>query len=237
MASRPSRHVAVEEGQRWNNIHTDCDRCVFQTSLVRSAKEQVFHNDRSSPERKSWYYGEWQSAYEYLDIPNLRLEEGLPTSFDASKRNIVVLDDLMAETDERVANLFTKKSHHCNTSVIYLVQNLFPKNKESRTISLNSQYIVVFQESARCVANDYIGQTDVPRSSQVCSGGVRRRDVNAVRVYFGRSETGHPRGSTIAHVHTTGRRCSVCIHAKSINSRAPYVTPYSTILCADSRST
>ena len=56
-----------------------------------------------------------------------------------------VLDDLMAETDERVTNLFTKKSHHCNTSVIYLVQNLFPKNKESRTTSLNSQYIVVFK--------------------------------------------------------------------------------------------
>ena len=98
-----------------------------------------------SPERVMWYYGEWQSAYENLDIPNLHQEEGLPTSFDAGKRNIVVLDDLMAETDERVTNLFTKKSHHCNTSVIYLVQNLFPKNKESRTISLNSQYIVVFK--------------------------------------------------------------------------------------------
>ena len=61
--------------------------------------------------RVTWYYGEWQSAYENLDIPNLHLEEGLPTSFDASKRNIVVLDDLMAETDERVTNLFTKKSH------------------------------------------------------------------------------------------------------------------------------
>ena len=98
-----------------------------------------------SPERVTRYYGEWQSAYENLDIPNLHLEEGLPTSFDASKRNIVVLDDLMAETDERVTNLFTIKSHHCNTSVIYLVQNLFLKNKESRTISLNSQYIVVFK--------------------------------------------------------------------------------------------
>ena len=98
-----------------------------------------------SPVRVTWYYGEWQSAYENLDIPNLHLEEGLPSSFDASKRNIVVLDDLTAETDERVTNLFTKKSHHCNASVIYLVQNLFPKNKESRAISLNSQYIVVFK--------------------------------------------------------------------------------------------
>ena len=51
----------------------------------------------------------------------------------------------MAETDGRVTNLFTKKSHHSDTSVIYLVQNLFPKNKESRTISLNSQYMVVFK--------------------------------------------------------------------------------------------
>ena len=71
-------------------------------------------------------------------------EEGLSTSFDASKRNIVVIDDLMAETDERVTNLFTIKSHHCNTSVIYLVQNLFPKNKEEEeedhTSSIQKQY-------------------------------------------------------------------------------------------------
>ena len=29
--------------------------------------------------------------------------------------------------------------------MLYLVQNLFPKNKESRTFSLNSQYMVVFK--------------------------------------------------------------------------------------------
>ena len=29
--------------------------------------------------------------------------------------------------------------------MLYLVQNLLPKNKESRTISLNSQYMVVFK--------------------------------------------------------------------------------------------
>ena len=49
------------------------------------------------------------------------------------------------------------------------------------------------------------------------------------RVDFGRSETGHPRGSTLAHVHTTGRCCSVCIYAKSINSRARGVTLHSTM--------
>ena len=135
----------------------------------------------------------------------------------------------MAETDERVTNLFTKKSHHCNTSVIYLVQNLFPKNMESRTISLNSQYIVVFKNPRHVSQMTTLAKNICTRSSQVCSGGVRRCDVHSLRVHFGRSETGHPRGSTLAHVHTTGRRCSVCIHAKSINSRAPCVTPYSTM--------
>ena len=124
-------------------------------------------------------------------------EEGLPTSFDASKRNIVVPDDLMAETDECVTNLFTKKSHHCNTSVIYLVENLFPKKQGESHHQFELTVHSDVQESAICVANDYIGQTDVPRSSQVCSGGVRQCDVHSLRVHFGRSETGHPRGSTL----------------------------------------
>ena len=128
------------------------------------------------PERITWYYGEWQAAYENLDIPNMRLEEGLPTSFDNDgKRGLVVLDDLMAETDGRVTNLFTKKSHHSNTSVIYLVQNIFPKNKESRTISLNSQYNRHgdFQEPSRCIADRKLGETNLPRARRVRSGGIR----------------------------------------------------------------
>jgi hypothetical protein len=51
------------------------------------------------------------------------------------------LDDLMDETDQRVASLFTKKSHHRNISVMYIVQNLF----HHRTISRNAHYMVLFQ--------------------------------------------------------------------------------------------
>ena len=120
---------------------TGCGKTTFVARLLRNASAMI----DPPPEQITWYYGQWQSAYESLDIPKLRLEEGLPKSFDTGKRNVVVLDDLMAETDGRVTELFTKKSHHSNTSVIYLVQNLFPKNKESRTISLNAQYMVVFK--------------------------------------------------------------------------------------------
>ena len=51
----------------------------------------------------------------------------------------------MSETDDRVTKLFTKGSHHRNISVMYIVQNLFGKNKEQRTSSLNSHYLVVFK--------------------------------------------------------------------------------------------
>ena len=47
----------------------------------------------------------------------------------------------MDETDQRVASLYTKKSHHRNISVMYIVQNLF----HHRTISLNAHYMVLFK--------------------------------------------------------------------------------------------
>ena len=51
----------------------------------------------------------------------------------------------MAETDSRVTILFTKKSHNCNISVVYLLQKLFPKGNVNRTICLNAQYMVLFK--------------------------------------------------------------------------------------------
>jgi len=56
-----------------------------------------------------------------------------------------VLDDLMSETNELVANTFTKLLHHRNVSVIHLTQNLFDKNKYAQTISLNAHYLVLFK--------------------------------------------------------------------------------------------
>jgi hypothetical protein len=61
------------------------------------------------------------------------------------KKHLIILDDLMDETDQRVASLFTKKSHHRNISVMYIVQNLFHRGKHHRTISLNAHYMVLFK--------------------------------------------------------------------------------------------
>lgn len=98
------------------------------------------------PQRIIYCYGEWQTLFNDM-YGSVEFVSGLPDleELDSRVNNLIVLDDLMNEADESVSKLFTKISHHRNTSVIFLVQNLFPKNKEFRTISLNSHYIVVFK--------------------------------------------------------------------------------------------
>src|SRR5271163_4447515 len=51
----------------------------------------------------------------------------------------------MHETNYTVTNIFTRISHHANTSVIFITQNLFHAGKETRTITLNSQCLVLFK--------------------------------------------------------------------------------------------
>ena len=46
-----------------------------------------------------------------------------------------------AKCDQRIANLFTKGSHHRNISIVYLTQNVFPQGRACRDIALNTQFI------------------------------------------------------------------------------------------------
>ena len=97
------------------------------------------------PDRILWCYGEYQTLYGTVD--GVDFHQGLPDldTLDPREKHLIILDDLMDETDQRVASLFTKKSHHRNISVMYIVQNLFHRGKHHRTISLNAHYMVVFK--------------------------------------------------------------------------------------------
>jgi len=59
-----------------------------------------------------------------------------------------VIDDQLENAGgvKRIVNLFKIGSHHRNLSVIsYIVQNLFHRGKNSRSISLNSHYLVLLK--------------------------------------------------------------------------------------------
>ena len=128
---------------------TGCGKTHWVSKLIRH-RQHVFSEP---PERILWCYGQYQPAYEELsrDLPVVQFVEGLPDDWggilDPKHRNLIILDDLMEECgkDPQVTKLFTQGSHHQNLSVIYIVQNLFHQSKESRTISLNCHYIVLFK--------------------------------------------------------------------------------------------
>ena len=76
--------------------------------------------------------------------PSLQLIDGLPDTegYDTIVPRIIIIDDLMNELKgDVVANLFTKGSHHTNSSIIFIVQNLFSQHCEIRDISLNTHYL------------------------------------------------------------------------------------------------
>ena len=200
---------------------TGCGKSTFVTRMLRHAAAMI----DPPPEQITWCYGEWQEAYATTNLGHVRFEEGLPTAamFDPTTRNLIVIDDLMAETDERVTTLFTKKSHHRNTSVLYLVQNLFPKNKESGTISLNSQYMVVFKNPRDASQMSTLARQMYPGRGKFVQEAFKRRHGGTVRLSIGRSQTGHARGHASAHGHLSRRRCSVRVPAEGIKRPSVWI--------------
>ena len=98
------------------------------------------------PEKIVWCYREWQPAYESLQdkvtfIRNIPQDDEQIVA-DLSTRHLLIFDDMMGgKAIESIVDLFTRKAHHRNTSVIYL----FDRAVQHRTISLNAHYLVLFK--------------------------------------------------------------------------------------------
>jgi hypothetical protein len=100
-----------------------------------------------------YHYGIYQPAFNQMQrsIKNIQFREGVPENWEkeitGKEHTIIVIDDLMTEvfSNKEAAKLYTQGSHHRSISVITLTQTLFPKQLHARTISLNSQYLVLFK--------------------------------------------------------------------------------------------
>lgn len=96
------------------------------------------------PKRIVWAYSEWQKSYEAFPFTYVKGLENIDDLMaQVEGPQILVVDDLMGEDTDTLQQWFTKKSHHRNVSIIYIVQNLF--DKKQRTISLNAHYLVLFK--------------------------------------------------------------------------------------------
>jgi hypothetical protein len=79
--------------------------------------------------------------------------------FDATLSTLLVLDDIAHESSssEYVLQLAVRQSHHKAITVIYVQHNLFQQNKYSRTISLQSKYVILFKNPRDSNQYKYLG--------------------------------------------------------------------------------
>ena len=120
---------------------TSCGKTRFVFRLIDNVVQMI----DPPPSKIVYCNGEYQQLF--CNYPQVVFHQGLPdlNDFDGSEPTLLIIDDLMQETNKTVANLFIKGSHHRNVSVMFLAQNLFPKNKFARTRSLNAHYMVLFK--------------------------------------------------------------------------------------------
>ena len=98
-------------------------------------------------------YEQWQPAYEKLrstsKVP-VQFFHGVPENLEMllnkPRRKLFIFDDCLqtVSKDDRIMRLFTVGSHHTDTSVCCLIQNLYHEGRNLRTINRNTQYLVLF---------------------------------------------------------------------------------------------
>lgn len=117
-----------------------CGKSNFVTNFLKYSRH-VSDKDFSEI---IWCYDEMQPLY---NLSNVSYCQGIPDlkMFDGKHPRLLIIDDLMRESDGRIVDIFTKGSHHRNLSVFYITQNIFHQGKGQRDISLNSSYIVYFK--------------------------------------------------------------------------------------------
>lgn len=137
---------------------TGSGKTVFTLNLIKNSRASI----EPPPEEIVWCYGIYQDVFD--TVPGVRFVQGLPNleSFTGERRTLIVLDDLMHEANDDVSQIFTKGSHHKNLSVLFLTQNLFFNSKHARTMSLNSQYIVLFKNPRDVGQISYLGRQMFP---------------------------------------------------------------------------
>lgn len=97
-----------------------------KTTLLKKIINECDNGLLAPPPNEIVYcFSRWQDAYDDIKMSRAKLAH-----FNLS-------------SNAPINFIFTKDSHHRNISVIFVTQNIFSQEKNCRTISLNSQYIIL----------------------------------------------------------------------------------------------
>lgn len=77
--------------------------------------------------------------------PTLDSIHAMVHKFKDNGGSLLIFDDTMSVINDDFENLFCNLSHHENSSIIFLTQNLFYQNAVFRTMSLNCHYLILMK--------------------------------------------------------------------------------------------
>ena len=104
-------------------------------------------------------------------------------------------------------SMFTKGSHHKNISVLFLMQNMYQKGSHTRTISMNTQYMVLFRNARDQTQIRTLGMQIFPT------------DWREFLKYY-EEETSEPYGHIILDLHPQTRS-----HERIVKAHQPEAAP------------
>jgi hypothetical protein len=119
------------------------------------------------PKPKSILYcfGEMSSIVPLLQKSGINVYSGVPSEDvikSLPKPSLLILDDLLLSIDEKaLSEIFVKKSHHQNFSIIFVTQNLF--EKKIKVARQNAQYLVLMRSPNSALSIRNIGVQLFPR--------------------------------------------------------------------------
>ena len=126
------------------------------------------------PKRIVWCYGIYQhELHRDLSARSVVLHPGIITVDDIQPCDLIILDDLLNESknSQDVTSMFTKAAHHKPCFIIFIMQNLFPAGKESRTRSLNTHYYIIFKNPRDKSQVEFLARQILPRKSKALNEG------------------------------------------------------------------
>lgn len=130
-------------------------------------RHELFHSPQ--PRRVVWCYGIYQAElHNQLRSKGYLLHSGLMQSQDLQPNDIIILDDLLNESESSadVTSMFTRAAHHKPCFVIFITQNLYPRGKDARTRSLNTHYYVLMKNPRDKAQVNILAHQMVPRQAK-----------------------------------------------------------------------
>lgn len=155
-----------------------CDRtmCIAgpsqsgKTSFVLNLLDRRDELFRCKTNRVIWCYGIYQPKLNsLLQRKGYIVHDNIININDIQPYDIVVLDDLIQESknSQDVTSMFTRAAHHKPCFIIFIMQNLFPPGKESRTRSLNTHYYVILKNPRDKSQIEFLARQVLPRHPKV----------------------------------------------------------------------